>query len=170
MSRPPLKFMRNDYIEDVTADRIRQYEAKTGVKVTFPVPAEQIVEQVLGLNILWDTIEERPGEIILAGLNRRTRTVIMNETHLKLFESNPGLRNSTLVHEGGHADLEGGLGGQGPSLFGDDGDDRLVHRHATKMDENIAILHHLALRNERARRLLQKLNEGQDTPEQKSRR
>ena len=132
------------------------------------MPAEQIVEQVLELNISWDTIEERPGEMILAGLNRRTRTVVMNETHLELFEANPGLRNSTLTHECGHADLEGGLGDQGPSLFGDEGDDRLVHRHATKMDEKIAVLYHLALRNEKALRLLRKLHEGQDTPEQKS--
>lgn len=168
MSRPPLKFMRNEYIEDVTAERIRQYEAKTGRTVTFPIPAEEIVEQVLGLNILWDTVEEQPGEMILAGLHRRTRTIVMNEKHLSLFESKPGLKNSTLVHEGGHADLEGGLGEQGPSLFGDDGSDRVVHRHSSKMNDKIAVLYHLALRNEQALRLLRKLHEGQDTPEQKS--
>lgn len=167
MSKPHLRFMRNDYIEDVTAQRIREYERKSGRAVMFPVPAEEIIEAVLGLNILWDTIEEGPGEMILAGLNRRTRTIVMNETHLGLFEEKPGLRNSTLVHEGGHADLEGGLGEQGPSLF-DTEADPIVHRHSTKMNEKIAILYDLALRNEKAYRLLRKITQGQDTPDQKS--
>lgn len=167
MTKPPLRFLSNESIEDVTARRIRQYEAKTGVTVKFPVPAEEIIEQVLDLSILWDTIKEEPGEMILAGLNRRTRTIVMNEKHLELFEQKPGLKNSTLVHEGGHADLEGGLGEQGPSLFDEDCD-RIVHRHASKTDEKIAVLYDLALRNEKAYRLLRKITQGQDTPDQKS--
>ena len=71
MNKPPLRFMRNEYIEDVTARRIREYEAKTGVTVKFPVPAEEIIEQVLNLSILWDEIEEQPGEMVLAGFNAR---------------------------------------------------------------------------------------------------
>jgi hypothetical protein len=94
VTQPLLRFMRNDYIEDVTAQRIRQYEAKIGVTVKFPVPAEEIVEQVLNLSILWDEIKEEPGELILAGLQRQTRTIVMNEKHLELFEQKPGLRNS----------------------------------------------------------------------------
>ena len=169
MTKPSLRFMRNEHIEDVTTQRIRQYEAKVGVKVGLPVPGEEIVEQVLGLNILWDTIQEHPGEMILAGLVRRTRTIIMNETHLPLFEEKPGLRNSTLVHEAGHADLEGGLGEQGPSLFESESEpDRIVYRHSPKVSDQIAVLHSLALRNEKAYRLLRKITQGQDTPEQKS--
>ena len=169
MTKPSLRFMRNEHIEDVTAQRIRQYEAKVGVKVGLPVPGEEIVEQVLGLNILWDTIQEQPGEMILAGLVRRTRTIVMNEKHLTLFEEQPGLRNSTLVHEAGHADLEGGLGEQGPSLFESESEpDRIVYRHSPKVSDQIAVLYNLALRNEKAYRLLRKITQGQDTPEQKS--
>ncbi len=168
MTRPSLRFMSNDCIEDLTARRIRQYESKTSVTVKFPVPAEEIIEQVLDLSILWDTIEEEPGEMILAGLNRRTRTIVMNEKHLELFEQKPGLRRSTQVHEGGHADLEGGLGEQGPSFFDATDGDRIVHRHATRTDDKIAVLYDLALRNEKAYRLLRKITAGQDTPEQKS--
>lgn len=167
MTRPALRFMRNEYIEDVTAQRIRQYEAKTGCRVTFPVPAEEIVEQVLGLDISWEAIEEQSGEMILAGLRRRSRTVVMNETHLPLFEAKLGLRNSTLTHEAGHADLEGGLGEQGPSLF-EGSPERVVHRHSAKTDERIAVLYDLALRNEQAFRLVRRITEGQDTPDQKS--
>ena len=71
MTKLSLRFMRNEHIEDVTTHRIRQYEAKVGVKVGLPVPGEEIIEQVLGLNILWDTIQEHPGEMILV---RRHRT------------------------------------------------------------------------------------------------
>lgn len=167
MTRPPLRFMRNEYIENLTADRIRQYEAKTGRAVKFPVPVEEIVEQVLGLDISWEAVDEQPGEMILAGLRRRSRTVVMNEAHLALFEAKPGLRNSTIAHEAGHADLEGGMGEQGPALF-DGAAERVVHRHSPKTDERIAVLYDLALRNEKAYRLLRRITEAQDTPDQKS--
>ena len=45
-------FIRNTVIEEVTAGRIREYEAKAAVVVKFPVPIEKIIEQVLGLS-LW---------------------------------------------------------------------------------------------------------------------
>jgi hypothetical protein len=167
MNKPPLRFMRNEYIEDVTAARIREYEAKAGVKVAFPVPAEELIEQVLGLCFLWDQIEEQPGEMILGGLSRKTRTIVLNEKHLELFEQKPGLLRSTQVHEAGHADLEAELGDQGRSLFGED-QERIVHRHSTKGNQQLEVLLDLALRNEKAYRLLRKLTEGQDTPDQKS--
>ncbi len=151
----------------MTAQRIRQYEGKAGVKVGFPVPAEEIIEQVLGLCFLWDQIEEQPGEMILGGLSRKSRTIVLNEKHLELFEQKPGLLRSTQVHEAGHADLEGGLGDQGPSLFGED-QERIVHRHSTKGNQQLEVLLDLAQRNEQAYRLWRKLTEGQDTPDQKS--
>jgi len=167
VTRPSLRYLSNESIEDVTARRIREYEAKAGVKVAFPVPAEEVIEQVLGLCFLWDQIEERPGEMILGGLSRKTRTIVLNEKHLDLFEQKPGLLRSTQVHAAGHADLEGGLGEQGPSLFGDE-QDRIVHRHSSKGGEQLAVLLDLALRNEKAYRLWRKLTEGQDTAAQKS--
>ena len=167
MTRSRLRFMSNEYIEDVTAGRIRLYEAKTKTTVKFPVLVEEIIEQVLDLSILWDQIEEQPGELILGGLQRQTRTIVMNEKHLALFNEKPGLLRSTQGHEAGHADLEGGLGDQGPSLFEPE-QDRIVHRHSTKTNQQLEILLDLALHNEKAYRLMRKLTSGQDTPEQKS--
>jgi hypothetical protein len=167
MSKPSLRYLSNESIEDMTAQRIRQYEAKTGVTIKFPVPAEEVIEQVLGLSFLWDQIEEQPGEMILGGLQRKSRTIVLNEKHLDLFEQKPGLLRSTQVHEGGHADLEGGLGEQGPSLFSEE-QDRIVCRHSIKGNQQLEVLLDLALRNEKAYRLWRKLTEGQDTPEQKS--
>jgi hypothetical protein len=167
VSKPSLRYLSNEAIEDVTVQRIRQYEEAAGVRVKFPVPAEEIIEQVLGLCFLWDSIEERPGEMILGGLSRKTCTIVFNEKHLELFEQKPGLLRSTQGHEAGHADLEGGLGEQGPSLFSDD-QQRIVHRHSTKGKQQLEVLLDLALHNEKAYRLWRKLTEGQDTPEQKS--
>lgn len=45
MSTARLKYLRNEVVEDLTARRIREYEAKAGVTVQLPVPIEKIVEQ-----------------------------------------------------------------------------------------------------------------------------
>jgi hypothetical protein len=84
MSKQPLKYLKNEVIEDLTARRIREYEAKADVAVKLPVPAEQIIEQVLDLSFLWDQIEEQPGEMILGSLDRKNRTIVLNEKHLDL--------------------------------------------------------------------------------------
>src|SRR5262249_10249572 len=105
MSKLHLKYLKNEVIEDVTASRRREYEAKAGVPVKLPVPIEKIVEQVLGLDFEWDVIEEQPGEQILGGLVVAERKIILNEKHLALFKEKPGLQRSTIGHEAGHWDV-----------------------------------------------------------------
>lgn len=168
MTKPPLKFMKNEYIEEVTAKRIRAYEAKAGVTVKLPVPVEEIIEQVLNLTLLWDAIDEQSGEMILGGLQRQTRTIVLNEKHLALFDEKPGLLRSTIGHEAGHADIEGCSDADSPSLFGEAEADRLVNRHSSKGNQMIEVLLDLAMRNEKAYRAYKQLTAGQDTPEQKS--
>ncbi len=55
------------------------------------MPVESILEDVLDLSILWDTIPEQQGQSILAGLDPNNRTVVFNETRLTLIEATPGL-------------------------------------------------------------------------------
>lgn len=43
MSKRPLKYLRNEAIEEATSSRIRQYEAMAGEVVSFPVPIERVV-------------------------------------------------------------------------------------------------------------------------------
>jgi hypothetical protein len=169
MKKPPLRFMKNEYIEDVTAQRIREYEAKASTVVKFPVPVEEIIEQVLDLTILWDAIDEQPGELILGGLQAKKRTILLNEKHMKLFNEKPGLLRSTQGHEAGHWDIDIDKSNlDGPSLFGDQGEGGIVHRHASKTDDLIEVLLSLAHQNEQAYRAYKKLTAGQDTPDQKS--
>lgn len=168
MTRPDPRFLRNEAIEQITVDRIRQYERKTGETVRFPVPVENIVEQVLGLNFDWDEIEEQPGELILGGLDAKNRLILLNEKHLTLFEEKPGLERSTIGHEAGHwdVDLDKAKLDQ-PSLF-EGVESPVLHRHASKSDRMIEVLLTKAQQDERAYRLYKQMTAGQDTPEQKS--
>jgi hypothetical protein len=161
--------LKNEAIEDVTAIRIRQYEAKAGVTVKLPVPIEKIVEQVLGLDFEWDEIEEQPGEQILGGLIAAERKIVLNEKHLDLFKEKPGLERSTIGHEAGHWDVDIDRARLNhPTFPGFEVRPHVVNRHAMKADKVIEILFNRALHDNRAYRLYKKLTEGQDTPEVRS--
>jgi hypothetical protein len=169
MSKPHLKYLKNEVIEDVTARRIREYEARAGVLVALPVPIEQIVEQVLGLDFEWDVIEEQPGEQILGGLIAAERKIVLNEKHLPLFEAKPGLERSTIGHEAGHWDIDIDRAKLfHPTFPGFEIQPSVVKRHAKKADRVIEVLFSRAMHDDRAYRLYKKLTEGQDTPEVRS--
>ena len=169
MSKTRLKYLKNEVVEDVTAQRLREYEAKTGDTVKLPVPVEQVVEQVLGLAFDWDVIEEHPGEQILGGLDAVNRKILLNERHTALFEENPGLLRSTIGHEAGHFDIDVDRARLlHPALPGMDLTPSVVHRHASKSDRLIDILFDRGQTDPKAYRLYKKITEGQDSPEVKS--
>jgi hypothetical protein len=166
---PHLQYLRNEAIDGVTAQRIRKYESKTGVTVRLPVPVEQIVEQVLGLDFDWDEIEELPGERVLRGLDAVNKKILLNEKHTALFDSKPGLLRSTIGHEAGHYDIDSDRAKlMHPTLPGMDFTPTIAKRHAKKSDRMIEVLLDRAATDPRAARLLKKITDGQDTPEQKS--
>ena len=164
-----LKYLKNEVIEDVTARRIREYEAKAGVTVKLPVPVEEIVEQVLGLDFDWDVIEELPGELILGGLDALNRKIVLNEKYLDLFDKTPGLLRSTIGHEAGHYDIDIDRARLlHPTLPGLDFTPSIAKRHASKTDRAIEVLLDRAVTDPRAFRLLKKITDGQDAPEVRS--
>jgi hypothetical protein len=169
MSKQHLKYLKNEVIEDVTARRIREYEAKAGVTVGLPVPVEKVVEQVLGLDFEWDEIEEQPSEQILAGLVAAERKIVLNEKHLALFQAKPGLERSTIGHEAGHWDVDIDRAGLNhPTFPGFEVQPHVVKRHGRKADRLIEVLFSRAMHDERAYRLYKRLTQGQDTPEVRS--
>lgn len=97
-----MKFIKNEDIELTAEKRLNEYELKIGNSIQIPIPIEKIVGQLYGLTIDWDTIEEFPGEILLGGLQPYKRVIVLNESHLDLFQEKPGLENSTIGHEAGH--------------------------------------------------------------------
>ena len=169
MTKQHLKYLRNDAIEDITANRIREYEAKVGATVALPVPVEEIVEQVLGLDFDWDVIEEKPGEQILGGLDVVNRKILINEAHSDLFEEKPGLLRSTIGHEAGHWDLDVDRSKLGqPMLPGIEVAPCMAKRHACKAERLIEVLFTKAMTDERAYRAYKNLTAGQDAPEVRS--
>src|SRR5690349_10296524 len=63
--------------------------------------AEALLD-TLELGLLWDGIDEKPGERILGALRPAARLVLLNENRVAELEVSPGLRRFTLAHEVGH--------------------------------------------------------------------
>jgi hypothetical protein len=168
MRRHDLTNMRTRSIDAVTAMRIRQYEQLTGEPVRLPVPIEKIVERVLGLDFDWVEIEERPGEQILAGLIPEERRIVLNSTHLNLFQQKPGLERSTIGHEAGHWDIDiDRTSLHHPRLPGFEFQTSVVRRQATDRHVLVEVLNRAAY-DDRYFELYRELTAGQDPPEVRS--
>ncbi|MCG3132817.1 MAG: hypothetical protein FLDDKLPJ_03683 [Phycisphaerae bacterium] len=99
------RFYRNDDIEALAEQRLAELERILERPLSPPIPIDLVGEQVLGLQILWDDIEELPGEIIFGGIMPKERLVILNDRRKAEFAEKPGLERSTKGHEMGHWDL-----------------------------------------------------------------
>lgn len=168
MRRFDLSNISTTEIDQITASRIQQYEVRIQQRVTFPVPIENIVEQILGLDFDWVDIEEREGEQILAGLVPEQRRIVLNSRHLDLFEAKPGLERSTIGHEAGHWDIDiDRTSLHHPRLPGFENQNRLVCRHATDNSLLAEVLNR-AIHDDRYFELYRRLTAGLDAPEVKS--
>ena len=130
-----MKFYRNQEIEDVAAERLSQLARILARPLAPPIPIDLLAEQVLGLDFLWEDIDELPRETVLGALHPHKRLIIMNERHRTLFETKPGLERFTKGHEMGHWDLfidQGAL--EHPTLFALD-DSSLFTRRRSPVGE-----------------------------------
>jgi hypothetical protein len=100
-----MKFYRNEQIEQIAEQRLLEFERKLERPLSLPVDIELFGDLVLELSILWDEIEELPGEEVLAGLRAPDRIIVMNDRHQLQMEQKPGRRRLTQGHEMGHWDL-----------------------------------------------------------------
>jgi hypothetical protein len=100
-----MKFYRNEQIEQIADRRLHEFERKLERPLSLPIDIELFGELVLELSILWDSIEELPGEEVLAGLRVADRLIVMNERRKEEMEAKPGRRRLTQGHEMGHWDL-----------------------------------------------------------------
>lgn len=100
-----MKFYRNEKIEQIAEQRLREFERKLLRPLTLPIDIELFGELVLELSILWDDIEELPGEEILAGLRPEQHLIVMNDRRRGDMEAKPGRLRLTQGHEMGHWDL-----------------------------------------------------------------
>ena len=126
-----MKFYRNQEIEDLATERLSQLARILARPLTPPIPIDLLAEQVLGLDFLWEDIDELPGEIVLGALHPQKRLIIMNDKHRTLFDTKPGLERSTKGHEMGHWDLfidQGAL--EHPTLFALDDSSAFARRRS----------------------------------------
>ena len=91
-----------DRHEITAATILRRHVQRSGQAISLPVPIEMIVEQTYELTVVYDTINEREGEMILGALDPAQRTIIMNESHQDLFDEVIGPDRFTLAHELAH--------------------------------------------------------------------
>lgn len=104
--------MRSDFIPEKTLEEIayqtlKRHEGRCGQAICAPVPVERVIEDTLGLDMLWEPISEPDGKTILAGIDPNNRLIVFNENRRKVFDETAGLYNTVLGHEGGHWNLHG---------------------------------------------------------------
>lgn len=159
-----MKFYRNQAIEDLAAERLCQLAQMLARPLTPPIPIDLLAEKVLGLDFLWEDIDELPGETVLGALHPQKRLIIMNETHRTLFETKAGLERSTKGHEMGHWDLfidQGSL--EHPTLFALD-DNSPFARRSSPVGE-VTIIKRL-LSSPEGQDLLRELKSRADVPDE----
>lgn len=100
-----MRILRNQEIEEIAQSRLAELERLLRRPLSPPIPIDLIAEKVLGLDFLWEPIDELPGEQILGGLIAKKRLIVLNENRKALFTEKPGLERSTKGHEMGHWDL-----------------------------------------------------------------
>jgi len=157
-------FYRNTEIEDIVDGRLLEMERAMGRPLSLPIPIDYFGEQVLGLDLLWDEIEELPGEVILGAIMPQNKLVVLNENRRQEMEATAGLERSTKGHEMGHWDLYVDRRTlDHPQLFGDDNDGPFALRSSPIGD--VEIIRKLESTPE-GRKLLKEINSRADEPDE----
>jgi len=91
-----------DSLTTKARDVLAAYGAVASWVPSLPIRIEDIIERHFDLRILWDSIDEPPGEHILAMLVPERRTIVLNERHVDDIFETVGPLHFTLAHELGH--------------------------------------------------------------------
>lgn len=103
MSRRPAHWRTDHQLELKVAEILQGHSRRTSWQPELPIPIENLIEGHFGLHLHCEPIEEQPGQIILGALDRRTKTIVLNEAHNdSLFERFIGPEAFTYAHELGH--------------------------------------------------------------------
>lgn len=158
------RFYRNADIEAAVETRLMEMERAMGKPLSLPIPMDYFAEQVLGLSLLWDEVEELPGELILGAIMPEKKLIILNERRREHMDARPGLERSTKGHEAGHWDLfvdKATLGH--PALFSQDDDGPFALRSSGVGD--VAVIKMLESSPE-GRALLKEIDKRADEPDE----
>lgn len=159
-----MRTYRNRQIDDLAEQRLHELERLLSRPLEPPFPIDLVAEKVLGLDFLWEAIDELPGEVVLGGLIPARRLIVLNENRRRLFDDKPGLERSTKGHEMGHWDLFVDPATLAhPTLFGTGDDARVVLRNSPAGE--VAVLKKL-LADPEGERLLRQLQVRADQPDE----
>lgn len=157
-------FYRNADIEAAAETRLMEMERAMGKPLTLPIPVDYLAEQILGLSLLWDEVDELPGEMILGAIMPAKQLIILNERRRVFMDEHPGLERSTKAHEAGHWDLYVDKATLGhPVLFDDDDEGPFALRSSPVGD--VAIIKKLEESPE-GRELLKQIDKRADEPDE----
>lgn len=139
-----MKRLRADDIEQLTAQRIKEFEQTTDEAISdHCIPIERIIEnEPFDLSITYEPIEEHPGETILGALRPERKQIIVNENRLEMLEKHTGLERFTLGHELGHYDLFASAEPPMPSLFAKE-DTNQIHAYRDAKEGIVSVLKEL---------------------------
>ena len=159
-----MKFYRNEQIEQIAERRLYEFERKLERPLSLPIDIELFGDLVLGLSMLWEEIDELPGEEVLAGLRAPDRLIVMNERRKQEMEQKPGRRRLTQGHEMGHWDLFVDISKlDHPALFEAAAPAIFAYRSST--GGQVQIMNAL-LSCEKGRDLLRQISARADTPDE----
>jgi len=114
----PERFLSDAYIESRTASLLRRYFDRHPRRL--PIDVERIADDLLDLNISWESLPRTAdGAITLGGYRPDRHQLVLNEFALSHFAEFPGSENFTKAHEIGHAVLHVREEPAASPLFGD---------------------------------------------------
>lgn len=101
-------YLSSDDIEARAEHLLAEYERRARRPLPYPVPIERIVNRVLDLPVLWAPIPACNGREIVSKITQPTLDspshIVLNEDLLPTkFRDCPGLEQTALAHEAGHA-------------------------------------------------------------------
>ena len=159
-----MNYDRNEKIEQIAERRLYEFERKLERPLSLPIDIELFGDLVLGLSMLWEEIDELPGEEVLAGLRAPDRLIVMNERRKQEMEQKPGRRRLTQGHEMGHWDLFVDISKlDHPALFEAAAPAIFAYRSST--GGQVQIMNAL-LSCEKGRDLLRQISARADTPDE----
>lgn len=101
-------FLSEQEIADRAEQLLADYVRRTQQPIRLPVPIENIITQVLDIPVLWEPIPPRDGREIISKITQpifnQPSVITLNEDLKKTkFGTYPGLEQTALGHETGHA-------------------------------------------------------------------
>lgn len=98
------RFLADRQIEARAAELLRLYGLRRGAIAQPPLPVEQIADFAVDVPIVWDSIPDQNGAVVLAKLViRRPRPeIVVNANKDQFFREHEGAEQYSLAHELGH--------------------------------------------------------------------